>query len=132
MISLPEMPSTTEWWILVSSATRPPGEPVDDVELPQRAAAVERAAEHPRDGLGELPVVAGRRDRGLADVEVEVEVRVVDPVRQVEPERDLHEPPAQRRQQVQPILEQLPDLVLAELAARRGRRVVDPRNATCP
>ena len=45
MISLPEMPSTTEWWILVSSATRPSGEPVDDVELPQRPAAVERAAE---------------------------------------------------------------------------------------
>ena len=40
------MPSTTEWWILVSSATRPSGEPVDDVELPQRPAAVERAAEH--------------------------------------------------------------------------------------
>jgi len=27
MISLPEMPSTTEWWILLSSATRPSGRP---------------------------------------------------------------------------------------------------------
>jgi hypothetical protein len=47
---------------------------VDDVDLPQRAAAVERSGEDPRDGLGELAVVAGRRDGGLADVEVEVEV----------------------------------------------------------
>ena len=27
MISLPEIPSTTEWWILVSNATRPPSSP---------------------------------------------------------------------------------------------------------
>jgi hypothetical protein len=27
MISLPEIPSTTEWWIFVSSATRPPSSP---------------------------------------------------------------------------------------------------------
>src|SRR3954454_9258852 len=60
---------------------------VDQVDLPQRAVAVERAGEDAGDGLGEPAVVAGRRDGGLADVEVEVEVGVLDPVRQVDAER---------------------------------------------
>src|SRR5204863_8931374 len=56
-------------------------EPVDEVELPQRPAAVERAGEDASDGAGELAVVAGRRDGAVADVEVEVEVGVLDPER---------------------------------------------------
>ncbi len=124
-ISLPDTPSTTEWWILVSSATRPLGQPLDHVQLPQRAAAVQRAGEDPRHRLGQLPVVAGRRHGGLADVEVEVEVGVLDPVRVVEPERDGHEPPAQRRQQREALRDQAADVLDAERAARRGRRVVD-------
>ena len=43
---------------------------VDQVELPQRPAAVERPRGDPRDLLGELLVVARRRQRDLADVEV--------------------------------------------------------------
>jgi hypothetical protein len=102
-------------------------EPVDHVELPQRAAAVERAPEHTLHRLGQLPVVARRGQRGLTDMEVQVEVRVVDPVGEVEPERDLGQPPAQRRQQVQPLLEQLLHLRRTQLAVRRRRGVVDPQ-----
>ena len=57
-ISLPETPSTTEWWTLVSSADLAALEAVDQVELPQRAVAVQRAGEDARDRLGEL---RGRR-----------------------------------------------------------------------
>jgi hypothetical protein len=73
---------------------------VDEVELPQGPRAVQRTGEDARDGLGEAAVVARRRDRALADVEVEVEVGVVDPVGQVDSERDVDEPAAQGREQV--------------------------------
>ena len=98
MISAPDMPSISAWWILVSIADVAGLEPVDQVELPQRVGAVERARRDARDLLGELVVGAGRRERDLADVEVQVEVDVVDPVGVVEAERDLGEAPAQRRE----------------------------------
>jgi hypothetical protein len=82
-------------------------EPVDHVELPQRPRPVQRAGGQPGDLLGQLLVGAGGRDRDLPDVEVEVEVRVVGPVRHVDPQRHLHQAPAQRGQQVQPLLEEL-------------------------
>ena len=41
------------------------------------------------------------------------------------PERHLDEPPAQRREQVQPLLQQLLDLAAPELSAGRRRRVID-------
>src|SRR3712207_8075841 len=71
---------------------------VDEVELPERARAVERASDDPRDGLGELARVAGRRHGVVADVEVEVEVRVLDPVRMVEPRSEEHTSELQSRQ----------------------------------
>ena len=86
-ISAPDMPSTAEWWIFVSSPTLPSVEAVDQVQLPQRPRAVERAREDPRHLLGDLLVGRRRRDRQLAHVVLEVEVRIVDPVRVVEPER---------------------------------------------
>jgi hypothetical protein len=45
----------------------------------------------PRDQLGELLIVAGRRHRDVSQVEVEIEVRVFDPVGAVEVERHLDE-----------------------------------------
>jgi hypothetical protein len=96
---------------------------VDQVELPQRAGAVERARDDPRGLLGELLVVAGGGECELADVEVEVEVLVVNPVRVVEPERDLDEAPAERRQQRQPLGDQRLDVRAGEGAVRPGRRV---------
>ena len=107
-------------------------EPLDQVQLPQRPRAVQRAREDPRDGLGQPAVVARRRHRALADVEVEVEGRVLDPVRQVDPERHLDQPPAERRQHVQPLGHHAADVADLERAARRGRRVVDGEAADVP
>jgi hypothetical protein len=58
-------------------------------------------------------------------VEVEVEVGVLDPVRQVEVERHGREPPAERRQQVEPLADQPAEVRDGQLAAGRGARVVD-------
>ena len=44
----------------------------------------------------------GKRD--VADVVLEVELAVLDPVGMIEIERHAHEPPAERPGQVQPIL----------------------------
>ena len=63
------------------------GQALDDVALPQRPAPVERTADDAGHELGDLLVAPGRRHRGVAHVEVEVEVGVVDPVRVVEVER---------------------------------------------
>ena len=62
---------------------------MDQVDLPQRAAAVEMAGMQPGRLLGQLLVVAGRGKGQLADVILDVEVRVLDPVRLVEAERDV-------------------------------------------
>jgi hypothetical protein len=105
---------------------------VDHVQLPQRAGAVERAREDPRHGLGELAVAARRRHGGLADVEVEVEVGILDPVGVVEAERNADQPPAERRQQVDAPRHQPADVRDRQLAARCGRRVVDGEPAHVP
>ena len=98
---------------------------VDDVELPQRPRPVGRAGEDARDCLGDLAVVPRGRERGLPDVEVQVEVGVLDPVGQVQPERDAHEPPVERRQEMKPLFDEPRDLLDAEPAARGGDGVVD-------
>ena len=56
----------------------------------------------------------------MAYVEVEVEVGVVDPDGVVDPERDLHQPPAQGLEQVQTPL-QLCSQLHVRLVAGRGR-----------
>jgi hypothetical protein len=73
-------------------------EAVDEVELPEWAGAVQRPGDDAGDLLGEHARIAGGRERQLADVEVEVEVGIVVPVGVVEPERDVDESPAKRRQ----------------------------------
>ena len=105
---------------------------VDEVDLPQRAVAIERAGEDAGDGLGEPAVVARRRDGGLADVEVQVEVGVLDPVRQVDAERHARETPLQRRQEVDALADEPAEVGDLERAARRGRRVVDREAADVP
>ena len=123
MISLPLMPSTTEWWILVSSATRALGQPVDDVELPQRPrrgpAGARTGAEtvsaswrsSPGGGIAVSRTWNSRSKSGSSTQ-----------YGQVQPQRHLDEPPAQRRQQVQALLEQLLDL--------RRRRACRPARST--
>ena len=65
------------------------GESLDDIGLPQRAGAVHRAADDAGHLLGELIGGAGRGEADVADVEVEIEVGVVHPVRTIEAERHL-------------------------------------------
>src|SRR4051794_22210482 len=104
-------------------------EPVDHVELPQRPRPVERAREDARHLLAQLRVGARRGQCELAHVEVEVEVRVVDPVRIVEPERDLDELPLERRQERQPLAQERLQVAARDRAARPRAGVDDPQSA---
>ena len=93
VISAPETPSMAAWWTLLRSANEPGGyaldvvETLDDVELPQRAVEVERPRVQPGRLDAQLAPVARLRQRDVPDVELEVEVGVVHPVRMVEIER---------------------------------------------
>jgi hypothetical protein len=93
-------------------------EPVDEVELPQGAGAVQRPGDDARDLLGEHARIAGSWERQLADVELEVELGLVVPVGVVEPERHFDQSPVKRRQQVQASGHQVADRVVGELSAR--------------
>ena len=75
-------------------------EPLDEPQLPQRPAAVEQLGADLADQRAERVQVARRRQRDAVQVRVEVDVGVVDPVRVVHVQRHLHEPPLERRQQV--------------------------------
>ncbi len=124
-ISAPDSPSSAAWWTLRQQPDLGPVlDPVDEVHLPQRPAAVEPALEDPRPLLGELAQVAGRGQRDLADVVVEVDVRLLDPERVVEAERDLDEAPAERREQVQALAQHRAQAADGDDAAGRGRGVV--------
>ena len=63
-------------------------EPLDEVDLPQRAVGVEPARHDPRGQLAELVEGARTRERGAAYVVGEVEVLVVDPDRVGQAARD--------------------------------------------
>src|ERR1019366_9774672 len=62
----------------------PAAQPGDEVELPQGAAAIQRTGVDAGHLIGQLRVTARGGQGKLADVELDVEVRVVDPVRMVE------------------------------------------------
>ena len=79
--STPDTPSTSAWCVLVMSAKRPPSRPVHEPHLPQRLGAVERLRVHARGERAQLRLGAGRRQRGVAHVVLEVEAGVVDPQR---------------------------------------------------
>ena len=67
----------------------------------------------------------GCRQGDVADVELEVEVRILDPVRVVEVERHPHEPLAEHAGLVQPLVDVLEDALERHRPAGRGGRVVD-------
>ena len=77
-----------------------------------------------RSGCTAAPV-ARPRQRELADVELEVEVAVVHPVRVVEVHRDLHELLPEGPHEVEVRLHVAEDALEGDLAAGRRRRVVD-------
>ena len=97
----------------------------DHVQLPQRARTVELPGEDARHLRGKLRVAPGRGERHLADVELDVEALVVDPVGVIEPERDLREAPAERRQQMQALGDRRAHPLGVEHAARCAPRIVD-------
>ena len=121
-MSTPETPSTRQWWLLQTIANRSSGEPVDDPHLPERLRAVEALREGPGREGPELLLVAGGGQGGVADVVVEVEVRVVDPDRAALVERDEPQLLAEAGDEVQPRFE-----VVAELVEVRRRAVEDHR-----
>ena len=84
-------------------------EPLDDVELPQRPIEVERAGHQPRHLDAQLAPVAGLRQGDVADVELEVEVGILDPVRVVEVERHPHQPLAEHPGHVEALLDVVED-----------------------
>jgi hypothetical protein len=93
------MPSTDAWWSLKG----PPIaalQPVDEVQLPERAGVIERLRDDLRDLLGELAVAARRGQCHVPHVVIDVENGIVDPVRVVEPKRDAEELPAQGRREM--------------------------------
>ena len=100
-------------------------EALDDVELPQRLRQVERAGVEAGRLDAELPPVAGPGQGDLADVVLEVELAVLDPVRVVEVAGHPHDLLAERPGEVQAGLEVVEHVGERHLAARRGRRVVD-------
>ena len=53
-MSMAESPSTRAGWVLVMTATRSAGQPLDQVELPERAVAVQGLGGHPRDQRAQL------------------------------------------------------------------------------
>jgi hypothetical protein len=81
------------------------GQALEDVGLPEWAAPVEGAPDDPGDDLGDLVVTPGRWHAAVADMEVEVEVGILDPVRMVEAERHLAKTAPQRLEQVEPALD---------------------------
>ena len=96
------------------------GEAVNQVQLPQRPGAVQRPGVDARHLLGQLSVGPRRRQGDLANVELEVEVRVVDPVGVVEVERHLRQPPPERRHEGEPLGDQALESWQRQLAVRGG------------
>ena len=101
VMSTPETPSTRQWWLLVDEREAAALDPVDQPHLPQRLRAVEALGEDPGRQGPQLLLVAGGRERGVADVVVEVELRVVDPLRPALAERDEAQLLAEAGDQVQ-------------------------------
>ena len=95
---------------------------LDQPQLPERLAAVELLGEDPRRQVAQLLLGAGRRQRGLAHVVVEVEVRVVDPDRPALVEGDEAQLLAEARDQVQARGD-----VVAELLVGGRRALEDDR-----
>ena len=131
VISIPDMPSIAAWCTLrdEGEAARRDAldvvEALDDVELPQRPVEVERAGDQPGHLDAQLAPVARLRQGDVADVELEVEVGVLDPVRVVEVERHPHQPLAEHPGLVEALVDVVEDALERHPAARRRRRVVD-------
>ncbi len=100
-------------------------QPLDDVGLPQRFAAVERPRVQPRHLDAQLSPVARVRQRNVAHVELDVEGRILDPVGTVEGQRHPDQPPAELRELLEARREEAQHVLEAHPAVRRRGGVVD-------
>ena len=100
-------------------------EPFDHGKLPRRAVEVERAGEDARRLDAQLPPVARRGQRHVADMVFEVEIGILDPVGIIEVEGHAHHALAHRLRQLQPAFEESEDVLEPDEPAGRSRRVVD-------
>ncbi len=109
------------WWILVSSRDVASFETLDHVHLPERPGAVEVASGDSHRQLGQLALVARGRHRDMAEMEVEIEVRIFDPIGVVQTEGHLDEPTTKRRHQVESRLDELANLLISDRVRCRVR-----------
>ena len=89
-------------------------------DLPQRLGAVQALGEEPTGELLQRRLIRRPRQRGVADVVARVEVRVVGPHRPALAERDVGQPLAVARHQVQPA-----EHVIDQLLRRRRLALED-------
>jgi len=94
---------------------------------PTALGPVQLATAHVTDELGQLLDASRRGKRPAADVVLDVECRVVDPVRVAQAEGDLHQSPAEDRGQLEPGAHKVAQLVEG-VAARDGGRVEHRRH----
>jgi hypothetical protein len=104
-------------------------ETLDDVELPGRAAEVERVGVQSGCLDPELAPVARGRQGDVADVELEIEVPVLHPVRVIKVKWHAYQLPAEHPRQGQAMPHLPQDRVEGDLSLRSGRRVVDVERA---
>ncbi len=82
----------------------------EDIELPERAGAVEQFGMHPADDALQRRAIARRRQAGAEDVAVDVELVVLDPGRMIDVEWRLLQAGFQDRRDVQPRGDHRPEL----------------------
>ena len=95
----------------------PPRHALHQPDLPQRLGAVQALGEEPPGEPLECRVVAGPRQRGVADVVVGVEVGIVGPHRTALVERHIRQALAVARHEVQAALHVLDELLRRRRAA---------------
>ena len=101
----------------------------DDVELPERTAAIERVGVQAADHLLELRLGAGRGQCRLAQMVVEVEVVGVDPAGMVEIVERRRQPLGEDRDGVQPAFEEAAEVPVETALESLGKlKVGQPRH----
>ncbi len=106
---------------------------VEEQEVPHRAVQVELLRDQPFDGLAELRIPPGIRQDDVADVVIEVEIRVGLPVGP--PPLRHHHPPVEARDGEQPASDDLPEPLQAHrlgqdenpIDVHEVRRIVHPQ-----
>ncbi len=81
-----------------------------------------------RDLYAQLTPVPGLRQCDVTHVVLEIEVRIVDPVRHVQATGQLGQPPPERRREMQAGIDLLEDPLERDLAVGRRRLVVDQQH----